>query len=786
MHELLLNFILRRPFLVIVLIVALCVPAVCVLITAEFSPSIVESFVDDPRDYHVVKELETQFSGNPDSLIWLATKEDDQLFTYATLNAIRKASRQIEQIAEVRRVMSLPQLERPASAVSGLRGTTQKILLNAKLKQGVVPTLVPRPVLLLPDERAANEIADPDLRHVKEEILASQNYARRFLSEDGNSHLMLIELQDGSMIPPARQVALVHQLIQILEQNNLGNAGIYCSGLIPLQAYAFEEIGLVLKTILPVGGILVGLAVLLVFRRVEVICVILIIALISVVWGLSLAILAFGKISLLMAAVPLMVLVISTADVIHLISSYTAERSNGVPHARAVRKTFLEVGGACVLTSITTFIGFASLVFVPSSTIRQFGFAAAAGVASALILSVILVPIFLDWLAAAGRPLAASTSASRLSRGIAQTSLQLALRWPRSTVIGFVILLFICATLAIQVRLDPDLTRRFSADHPITQSSNFFDQQFGGISTVEILLRGEPEKLLQPDTLRKIQSFASECEQQQVCRTADSVSQLLAQIVQRLDYQNPDGIPESYTHAKAILTYVRQFQPALVDSLVSSDGRQLRILMKVQATSYLEMLDRSSQIAEKARGEFGDPLEVIEKGSAPVIGRAVREIIRGHLQGFLFCFTTIFFLIAIGLRSLQLAWISILPNLTPLLVLGGLIGMDTDVVDSDLLAVASLGLGLSVDDTIHFLSRYQIELKSAQTPRHALQSSMDHTGLAIVRTTLILSVGFLPFAFSEYWSINMLGTYLIAVLLAALLADLILLPAMVLICAARQ
>ncbi|MEM8732919.1 MAG: MMPL family transporter, partial [Planctomycetota bacterium] len=132
-----------------------------------------------------------------------------------------------------------------------------------------------------------------------------------------------------------------------------------------------------------------------------------------------------------------------------------------------------------------------------------------------------------------------------------------------------------------------------------------------------------------------------------------------------------------------------------------------------------------------------------------------------------------------GLRSFRLAWVSALPNLTPLMLLGGLVAYFHEVADSDLLAVGTLGLGLAVDDTIHFLSRFKIELRSGKSIAEALQGSMNHTGLAIIRTTLILSLGFFPFAFAEYWSINMLGTYLIAVLFAALLADLLLLPAII-------
>lgn len=772
MAKWILELIVGRSILIVALLAMATAPALGTLKSTQFSPSIVESFVDNRDDYDTAMRMEQQFSGNPDALLWLATDEGTNLFTADRLKAIRSAAAELQELDAVLRVYALPNLDRPSALQLGMRGTTQKIFLNAKLKRGQVPDgQIPRHPIL------AADASDSSLAAIRSELLNSNEPSRRFLTADAHAHAMLIELRKPYDMDPADQTKLIRQVLDIAESHGLGKQGRYCSGLIALQAYAYEQIGLVLFSYLPIGGVLISIAVMFVFRRIEVVLVTLLIAAVSICWGMALGLAVYGKFSVLMAAVPLMVLVISTADVIHLISSYTAERQQGVSHSEALRKMFTEVGGACILTSVTTFVGFASLVIVPSNTIRQFGFSAAAGVASALLLSVIIIPVFLDRLARWGRPVLSSTSASILSGIVAHRCLQLAIRFPKLVTVTFVVFFLVAGSMACRVSLDPDLTRRFTGNHPISISTQFFATHFGGINSVEIVLRGDPESLMSTPNLRRIGEFAQWCRTQTGVSDVESIQSTLATFLKQLDYRNEQGIPGSAEHALACVAYLRNSRPEIIDTLSTRDMRQVRILVRIQQTSYMQMLAVSSKISQRAKAHFAPEIEAIEKGSAPLIGRAIREIIRGHLQGFVICFSAIFLLITFGLKSLKLGVLSILPNLTPLLFLGGLLALESDVVDSDILAVATLGLGLAVDDTIHFLSRFKIERSASKTVEQALACTMQHTGLAIIRTTFILSVGFAPFALSGYWSINMLGSYLLVVLVAAVLADLIFLPA---------
>ena len=148
--------------------------------------------------------------------------------------------------------------------------------------------------------------------------------------------------------------------------------------------------------------------------------------------------------------------------------------------------------------------------------------------------------------------------------------------------------------------------------------------------------------------------------------------------------------------------------------------------------------------------------------------------------GCVLCFFSVMTVVAFGLRSIRLSLLAVFPNMLPLLLLAGAMGILASYVDTDALGIAVISFGLAVDDTIHFLHRYDIELSKVGDVKKAIQNTYHYTGQAIVRTTIILGIGMVPFALSGYLSIQMLGTYLVLVLFCAILGDLLLLPAMIL------
>ncbi len=183
------------------------------------------------------------------------------------------------------------------------------------------------------------------------------------------------------------------------------------------------------------------------------------------------------------------------------------------------------------------------------------------------------------------------------------------------------------------------------------------------------------------------------------------------------------------------------------------------------------------QLSELAGEIFDEDVEVFTTGVMPMLGGFMDELIAGQRRGLMAACLAIAVMMMLGMRSWRVGLLSMLPNLLPPLAVAGLAGMLWTHVDIDVLVVAVIAIGVGVDDTIHFLMRFRIE--SSRAPSlEAIHRTFEVAGRGIVFTTVILTLGFLPLALGQYHSVWVMGVFLPFALIVALVADLLLVPAL--------
>ena len=166
-------------------------------------------------------------------------------------------------------------------------------------------------------------------------------------------------------------------------------------------------------------------------------------------------------------------------------------------------------------------------------------------------------------------------------------------------------------------------------------------------------------------------------------------------------------------------------------------------------------------------------------GLAYLLGDWLDHILIGQRNGLALSFSVIAIMMIVGLRSFRSGLWSMIPNGLPLIALAGYVGLVWEQMDSDTMMIGMLAIGIGVDDTIHFLMRFRLESMKTEDRTLALRRTFDYAGRAILMTTVILALGFLPMAFSGYTTTRMFGTLLPGVLVVALLSDLLFVPALV-------
>ena len=744
--------------------------------------SILQGLIADDLRYQAWVDHSELFGGTSDDVLLVATNEGDALFAPDTLNAIRAAARELESLPEVSHVSTFVDAPR-ISTPSGSRwfNAIRRKFLRHRLLAGQTPradVLKSAISPWWPEQHEAQRDIDP--AELAREI-AADPVAGRLIARELGAHAMVVSLTTSSDLHNKANSRIRERIEAILRRHKLGRNAIHCAGTLIIQDWMFEEIIRTFTYIVPVCAIVISVLTFVLFRRLSYVLLTMIIATVAVIWSLGITALAFGEITLLVVGAPGLVLVISTADTIHLISAYMAELRRGLSREDAVRRMFREVGGACVLTSITTFIGFLSMIVIPAATVRHFAVACAVGVAGALLLALTLVPMALMILKPPPvHDSAASLVDRALTKGVnacARTSVSR----PRSVIAVHLVVMVSCVLMTLRLDHDADIPGRFPATHPLRQSIVFFNTAMSGTTTVEVLVRVPPEDLLAPRTISSLAMLERELMELAAVRNVISTAGVLQMASDRLRLGWTDGVPGSQEAAESVIRMIEHILPGGVRGLLSKEGGVHRAAVQMNPTRVLEVYDICRQIKNVATRCVAPGMQVQLSGYYPIVGESVREIVKSQQQGFAICFMCVMLVVLAGVRSLRLCLLAALPNLFPLALLGGVLVLTFDVVDTDILGIAIISFSLAVDDTIHFLHRYDVERQSARDTAAALERTFTYTGAAVVRTTCILGLGLLPFALANYLTICMLGTYLVFVLGAAVAGDLLLLPALVMV-----
>ncbi len=487
----------------------------------------------------------------------------------------------------------------------------------------------------------------------------------------------------------------------------------------------------------------------------------------------SLTILGWPRDSLAMVA-PTLVLVVGAADAIHLLSSYAANRSLG----RSTRDSLVggarQLSGPCLVTTLTTGAAFASFVASEIRALAQFGVLSAIGVSAALILAFSLLPALMYVLPSEGR------SAGRRSDGWSRVVGRLADF--ATTRVGLVfgaaaLVLAVSAVGVPKLRAEFDIYGFWESSHPVRQALAFFDENLRRPDSFEVSISPPmPTTFADPDALRLLEGV--EADLAEIKGLGSSMS--IVKILKRLDEVVGEGSPGLSPTRVAELLLLSSFGgPHVIDPWITIDHQHARISLeagRLLQQERAEMIASASRVLENRLPE-GWRFEVT--GSIPLMHASVDSTMRAQLQSFVVATGLVFVILVIYMRSLFWGAFAMLPNLIPVAVLIGAMGHLGIYLDAATAMVAPLALGIAVDDTIHILAGFRANRARGIDMVNAVRSAMMTTGRAVITTTAALGLGFLTMMVSSFQNIANIGFLNSLAIVGALVADLIVLPALI-------
>jgi predicted RND superfamily exporter protein len=599
-----------------------------------------------------------------------------------------------------------------------------------------------------------------------------------FLSLDQRTVVVLVEYaSEGDEERPAEELSVfLDEIVAPIVAEGVPRAGIHLAGLMPETVAVIGQTHFNLERLFPFSALALMVVVFVLFLRLWPVVITLGTAGMAILWVFAAAVTIDREINVMMATVPAVIMIISFSDVIHLCTAYVLELQGGHDKRAAILKSGGEVGTACFYTSLTTLVGFASLAFVPTPLFRQLGLVLGLGVAVALMLAVTLTPI-LFWYLPMPRP--RDTLADRIIDRLNGHALRMAVGRAPWVLAATAVVVTVALVGTLRLRAETDLPARLAPDNPLRVAQRFVQERFAGTNFVDLYLFSDnPHDFLDADRFAAVAALQQQVEAYpEVDRVLSLID--LVEILHRELAQPAEG--ETLPDSRALLAqYLILFEAAGgegIEQLIGDERRVLRMTLRLPGSGLVE----TAAVGERAATLAGsiDGVSARATGLTYLFGDWIEFVIAGQKRGLFFALTTIALMMIVTLRRIGAGLVSMLPNVLPLLCLGGYLGLAWTAVDSDTLIVAMIAIGIAVDDTIHFLTRLRIETERDAEINGALRRTFAFTGRAMVQTTVVLAAGFLPFALSDYFTTRILGTLLPATLVVALVADLWLATALV-------
>ena len=639
--------------------------------------------------------------------------------------------------------------------------------------------------LALSVRRYADAVRDtPELRTDLARELREDPFVRGALvSADGESLAVAVVLVDSPKRRGEEFSGILKGITDAFREAGFPEDHLHLGGYVPALTESLHQTVRNLGTIFPLVALFLLLVVWLLFGRLWPAVLTLVVALAAVVLTAGFLIARDPKIHALVSLAPPVILVVAFSDVVHLCSAYLQELALGRPKDKAITTVTGEVGRACLLTSATTFVGFVSLAFVPDPSTQLMGLSMGFGVAVALLLAVTLAPVLFS-LFPAPKPLRRGTTGhvhTGLDR-LLDGARMLAWRHPRAVVLGFGALVVVSAVGIPMAHMEFDLAQRFSPGNQVMEDDQWFRDQFGFGGTLDVYVHASGEQdLLDPEVFAAIAGFQRDITDHPEVQDAVSLVTLMERIHSAVAPEESAVAPLP-TERKRLAEYLLLVEGGAGDDLerlVDWDRRSLRIRIRTVTGGSRAVAWVGADLHKLAASLEPLDLEVETTGLIYLFGYFFNDVFSGQARSLGVTFFAIMIMMILGLRSLRVGVLSMIPNTLPLLALWGWVGLTMDAVDTDVLLISIIAIGIGVDDTIHFLMRYRLELSRHNDHARAVKNAFSFAGRAIVMTTIILVVGFLPCVMSGYMTMRLLGTLLPLCLVVALAADLLLAPAMI-------
>lgn len=626
-----------------------------------------------------------------------------------------------------------------------------------------------------------------EMDSLKNQIFELPFYEGRLFNSETHVSMMMITL-DKNVLNTKNRVALIHEIESTLNKfSEQYDIRLYYSGMPYIRTITSEKIQQELVMFVFLSLLIAAIILFAFFRSFRAVFFIIVIVLITVVvmFG-TLSIFGF-KITILTGILPPLLIVIGVENSIFLLNKYYNEFSIHGNKIKALSRVIRRIGAANLLTNATTAAGFAAFTITGNALLVEFGIIASINILLAYLVSLFLIPIIFSYL-----PNPKPQHIQHFEKGNVNKLLQ-KIAWVilnrRNVVYIITVIAVIAGVLGVvRLRTTGNMVDDISHKSRLYKDLMFFEKHFKGVMPFEISIDTKKKKgLLRASTLQKLETLQDSMAFYPELSKPVSMVEVVKFSKQAFFKGNP-AYYELPTNQERnfILSYVPNLGTAdsksIINAFVDSSLQKTRISVQMANIGTTEIDTLQKKLKPTIDVIFPpEDFDVDITGGSIVFLKGTNYLVKNLISSLLLALLVIAVLMALTFSSFKMVIISLIPNLIPQLLTAAMMGYAGISIKPSTILIFSIALGISVDNTIHFLARYRLQLfLNDWKIKESVLAALLETGFSMIYSAVVLFFGFAIFILSSFGGTEALGYLVSFTLLAAMLSNLFVLPSLLL------
>ena len=671
---------------------------------------------------------------------------------------------------------TLIKIERITNAVFQLKGVVLEDVISFTTADNVIAeenNLTVQPLLTTIPQ------TELEIDAFKKSLLENPIWEGRLISEDGKTTAIYIPLEPGA------NAKLIADRLREIVKKEKGEEEYYIAG-DPVARDTFgAEMFKQMALFSPLAGMIMMVALFLMFGNLSLVFSILAVAFMSITWSMGLLIGLGFPVHIMSSMIPVFLMAIST-DSIHIFNEFYFRFNEIRDKKMAVTDTLDSVGAPVRYTALATAVGFAVLALGGIIPVRVFGLFVAFGTMVIRLMSFTFLPAVM--VLQKEEKLLKASQRDSLEKGASVWLGKLgrfALARPKTLLAAGILFLALAIVGINQIRVNNNMVKWFKANSQLREADRIMNANLGGTSLGYIVAQANSEgEIVQPANLSYLEAVQQDLGRLEIVGKTTSLADLVKRMHQVMNQDNPEfyRIPED---KKIIAQYLFMFgmaaKPSSLNNLVDYPFQQANLMVQLKTWDAQAMQEVIDHMNNYQTAHPQADLKLKPAGTAYFNLVWNNEVLYDMVKIFGVALILVFLILSLNFRSFKWGLISYFPLIFSILLIYGFIGFIGKDFDMPISVLSTLSLGMAVDFAIHFVKRFKQRYQEQKNLQQALLWTVERPGKGILRNALLFSLAFSVMVFASLTPYITVGIFIAALMMISAFLTLIYLPALIIL-----